>query len=288
MFDESFPDPWGDDSDEQPVRSNHPAPTKSIVVDDDADRHQVLRELRHRISTVSVDASKTVTPEAMGSPEGLGTIDGTGQLLPVTAPLAAVLPRGGIARGSVISVCGQGATSLLFTLLSGPSQAWSAIVGMPGVGLLAAAEFGLDLARVVVVPEPGPDVLQVLSILMDGVDMIAVALQPSATPAPARQRVLTGRLRQRGAVLLVMGPWPGADLVLTASWEGWTGLGRGHGRLRDRELVVDVAGRGAAAGRGGRAALLLRSGRNSVDIVAAPVVPLRVEPGKFEPVAEVG
>ena len=75
------------------------------------------------------------------------------------------------------SACvGQGATSLLFTLLAGPEAPWSALVGMPGVGLLAAAEFGVDLDRVVVIPEPGPDVLQVLSILIDGVDMIAVAL----------------------------------------------------------------------------------------------------------------
>lgn len=210
----------------------------------------------------------------------------TGAVLPVAAPLAAVLPRGGLARGSVVSVLGQGATSLLFTLLSGSQDAWSALVGMPGIGLLAATEFGIDLDRIAVIPEPGPDVLQVLSILVDGVDMIAVALPATARPSPSRQRVLTGRLRQRGAVLLVMGPWPGADLVLTARWVGWTGLGRGHGRLRDRELVVEVGGRGAAAGRAGQAALLLRAGRTSIEVAAA-VDPAQVEPG-YEPVAHVG
>jgi len=86
-------------------------------------------------------------------------------------------------------------------------------------------------------------------------------------------------------VLLVMGPWPGADLVLTAHWTGLHGLGRGHGRLRDRELAVEVSGRGAAAGRGARAALLLRAGRTAVEIAAA--APARVESGTFEPVAEV-
>src|SRR4029077_7359940 len=153
------------------------------------------------------------------------TSDESGVVLPVAAPLAAVLPRGGVPRGSVVSVLGQGATSLLFALLAGPAAPWSALVGMPGVGLLAAAEFGIDLDRVVVIPEPGPDVLQVLSILVDGVDMIAVALPAQAGPTPSPRRVLTGRLRQHGAVLLVMGPWPGADLVLTARWVGWTGLG---------------------------------------------------------------
>ena len=233
--------------------------------------------MRRRMGAVSDEKSAAVESTAV-EPE---------PVLPVAAPLAAVLPHGGLARGSVVSVLGQGATSLLFTLLSGPEAPWSALVGMPGVGLLAAAEFGIDLDRVVVIPEPGLDVLQVLSILMDGVDMIAVALSAAAGPSPSRRRVLTGRLRQRGAVLLVMGPWPGADLVLTARWVGWTGLGRGHGRLRDRELVVDVAGRGAAAGRGGHAALLLRAGRAAVEIAAAPQVPARVEPGTFGPVAEV-
>src|SRR6478736_1520263 len=213
------------------------------------DQAQVVGELRHRMAMV-------------------GAVDGdeSGSVLPVAAPLAAALPRGGLARGSVVSVLGQGATSLLFALLAGPEAPWTALVGMPGVGLLAAAEFGIDLDRVVVIPEPGPDVLQVLSILVDGVDLIAVALPDRARPTPSRQRVLTGRLRQHGAVLLVMGPWPGADLVMTARSVGWTGLGQGHGRLRDRELVVEVSGRGAAAGRRNTAALLLRSDRTSIEV----------------------
>jgi len=117
------------------------------------------------------------------------------------------------------------------------------------------------------------------------VDMIAVALPSMVMPGPSRQRVLTGRLRQRGSVLLVMGPWPGADLVLTARWTGLHGLGRGHGRLRDRELEVEVGGRGAAAGRGATATLLLRAGRTTVEIV--PVAPARVKLEEYEPVAEV-
>ena len=124
-----------------------------------------------------------------------------------------------------------------------------------------------------VIPDPGTDVLQVVSILVDGVDLIAVALPSSARPAPARQRVIAGRLRQRGAVLLVAGPWPGADLVLTARWAGWHGLGRGHGRLRDRELVVQVGGR-RAAGPGSRWSCCCGPDRDAVRIV--PAVPAAV------------
>jgi hypothetical protein len=173
----------------------------------------------------------------------------------------------------VVSVQGQGATSLLYTLLAGPAGCWSALVGMPGLGLSAAAELGVDLDRVVLVPDPGADVLQVVSILIDGVDLVAVALPAPARVAPARQRVIGGRLRQRGSVLLVLGPWPGADLVLTARGVGWHGLGRGHGRLRDRELTVQVGGR-RAAGPGARVDLLLRADRDAVRIM--PTVPVAV------------
>ena len=191
-------------------------------------------------------------------------------VLPVAAPLASALPRGGLARGSVVSLLGQGATSLLYALLAGPVGCWSALVGMPGLGLSAAAELGVDLNRVVLVPDPGSDVLQVVSILIDGVDLVAVALPAAGRPAPSRQRVIGGRLRQRGAVLLVLGSWPGADLVLTARGVGWHGLGRGYGRLRDRELAVRVGGR-RSAGRGSEAELLLRADRDAVRI--EPAVP---------------
>ena len=206
-----------------------------------------------------------------------------GSVLAVPAPLAEILPRGGLPRGGVVSLVGDsGSTSLLFSLLAAPSNVWSAVVGMPDLGLLAAAEQGVDLDRLVLIPDPGLDVLQVLSVLADGVDIIA-AVPPKVLP-PARLRVLGARLRQSGAVLLVAGSWPGAELVLRSRVENWTGVGRGHGRLRDRELVVEVGGRGAARGRGS-VAMLLRSTRSAVAVTTAvPRVDQVLEPL----VAEVG
>ena len=230
------------------------------------DRQQTLAELRHKMSG------------------GLAPVISTGrQVLSVPAPLAEILPRGGLPRGGVVSLGGRGGvTSLLLTLLATPVNTWSALVGMPGVGLLAAAELGVDLDRLALIPDPGPDVLQVLSVLTDGVDMIA--LVPPKVLAPARLRVLTARLRQSGAVLLVAGQWPGADLVLNSRIENWTGLGPGHGRLRDRELVVEVGGRGAA-GRRGTAVMFLQSTRSGVEIGA---VPDRVRRPADPLIAEVG
>ena len=233
------------------------------------DRQQVLAELRRKMG---------VEPVAVSEPPSFET----GPVLAVPAPLAQILPRGGLPRGGVVSLVGDsGSTSLLFSLLAAPSGAWSAVVGMPDLGLLAAAEQGVDLDRLVLIPDPGPDVLQVLSVLADGVDIIA-AVPPKVLP-PARLRVLGGRLRQSGAVLLVAGVWPGAELVLRSRVENWTGIGRGHGRLRDRELIVEVGGRGAARGRGS-VSMLLQSTRATVTIAAVPRVERVLEPL----VAEVG
>ena len=168
-----------------------------------------------------------------------------------------------------------------FIGLSGPSTAReAAVVGMPGFGVLAAAEMGVDLDRLGLIPDPGPDVLQVLSVLVDGLDVIATV--PPAILPPARQRVLTGRLRERGAVLLVLGRWPGADLTMTVTEVRWSGIGQGHGRLRDREIDVRVGGR--RAGAGASATLLLRSTRTTVTVEAdTPAAAEHPPPGRYDP-----
>jgi hypothetical protein len=237
-----------------------PGPSEAFPAPDGpADRQQVLAELRRRMAGLHDDKVTQNIP-GMGS-EGVG-------MLPVLPVLSGLFPRGGLPRGGVVSVTGDaGATSLLFALLAGPQRSWSAVVGMPGLGLLAAAELGVDLAKVVLVPDPGPDVLQILSVLADGVELIAVAAPSGSLGAAARLRVLTGKLRQHGAIVLVSGGWPGAELVLRTRTLGWTGLGQGHGRLRDREMEVTVAGRGAA-GRLSRSIITLRSDRNAVAVTA--------------------
>lgn len=227
---------------------------------------QVLADLRQRLSAADGGGSSGTLDAGLRS--GWPGPVGRPGVLGVPAPLAAALPHGGLPRGGVVSLLGdQGVTSLLFTLLAAPAPNWAAVVGVTGIGLAAAAELGVDLDRLVVIPDPGPDVLQVVSVLADGVDRIAIAAPTARQTTPARVRVVTGRLRQRGAVLLVAGRWPGADLVLTAQSVVWTGLGVGHGRLRDRELVVTVGGR-RSAGSGRVAALYLQGTRVGVQVLA--------------------
>lgn len=168
---------------------------------------------------------------------------GADRLLPVAPELHPLLP--GLRRGSSVAV--SGGTSMVLALLARASAdgAWCAVVGLPRLGLLAAAQAGIALERLALVPHPGPEWPTVVAALLDGVELVVVA-----PPGPVGDRTasrLLARARQRGGVLVSYGRWPGAELTLTTEEEEWDGLEAGHGRLRCRELTIVATGRGAAA-----------------------------------------
>lgn len=190
---------------------------------------------------------------------------GVDRLLPVGPELRPLLPGGGLRRGSTVAVTAgavstvavsagavsaeaatAGAGSLVLALLAGVSASggWSAVVGLPSLGALAAAQAGVALERLALVPCPGPEWGAVVAALLDGVDAVVIA-PPGPVPARLASR-LAARARQRGSVLLPYGPWEGADLTMTTGDGVWKGIGRGHGRLRHRELTLTTHGRGAA------------------------------------------
>src|SRR5450830_476161 len=166
--------------------------------------------------------------------------------LPVPGALSALLPDG-LRRGSTVAVLGS--TSLVLALLAEAcgGGAWAAAVGQPTVGLLAAAQTGVDLERLAVVPQPGIEAPTVVAALLDGVDVVLVG--PEAVLTDGDRRRLVSRARERGSVLLASAPWPGADVVLTAERGRWSGVGAGDGRLRTCELRVTRTGRGGAGVR---------------------------------------
>ncbi len=166
------------------------------------------------------------------------------RLLPVVSTLAAVLPEAGLRRGTTIAVTGS--ASLLLTLLRGPSQAgaWCAVVGFAQLGALAAAEAGIVLERLALVPVPGQRWPVVVAALLDAMDVVVV--RPPARSRPADGRRLTARARERGAVLVAVDGWEGADLRVAAVERRWDGLGAGHGQVCAPNLLVEVSGRGAA------------------------------------------
>ncbi|MGI5148574.1 hypothetical protein ACQEVC_19710 [Plantactinospora sp. CA-294935] len=177
---------------------------------------------------------------------------GAHRLLPVLPELAGLLPNRGLRRGSTVAVglghpARGGSTSLMLALLAEASRSgsWCAVVGVPTLGAAAAADLGIELDRLALVPHPGPEWATVVAALIDGVDVVVAAV-PDTVSASVVSR-LAARARQRGSVLVPYGRWTGADVTLQVIRGAWEGLGQGRGRLRRREVTISARGRGAAA-----------------------------------------
>ncbi|GAA4010404.1 hypothetical protein GCM10022247_35750 [Allokutzneria multivorans] len=128
---------------------------------------------------------------------------------------------------------------------------------MPTVSVVAAAEAGVVVERMPLVPRPGDALGAVVDALVDGMDVVAVAGLIGLRPQEIRK--VTARARQRGTVLMsvhAQDRWPGADLELRLAGGRWRGLGAGHGHLLAREVEVRASGRGAAARPRSTSALL--------------------------------
>ncbi|MGW5740821.1 hypothetical protein [Amycolatopsis sp. NPDC003861] len=196
-------------------------------------------------SAAQLTAPSPATPEAPG------------RTIPVSPALAGLLPAGGLRRGTTIAVTRSAA--LVLALLAEATQAgsWAAVTGMPDLGVAAAAELGVKLDQLALIPDPGAELAAVLSALIDGFDLVVLGPVAPHGVQPQLARRLAGRVRNRGAVLLSTSPWPGADLELSVSHRRWHGITADEsGYLHSRELVATSRGRGAAA-RPRTAALLL-------------------------------
>src|SRR6478736_8558818 len=91
--------------------------------------------------------------------------DGTPSSMPLaTHPALAGLVQ--LRAGASYSV---DSATLALALMAGPSRAgsWCAVVGVTDFGVEAASALGVDLARTVVVPEPGEQWLEVTAALVD-------------------------------------------------------------------------------------------------------------------------
>ena len=175
------------------------------------------------------------------------------KLTPTHEALADLLPDGGLKQGAAYSVTSSSA--LVMALLAGPSQAgsWCGVVGMPEFGVEAAESLGIDLDRLVLVPHPGDQWLTVTAAIADAMSVIVV--KPGRAASDGAVTKLAGRLRDRGATLLVVGTWPQTEAMISITASRWSGLGQGWGYLTEREVTVTVSSRRSATPRSGRLVL---------------------------------
>lgn len=228
--------------------------------------------LRRRDLSVLGDLAERVRPRVLAQE----------QRLPVLPALECLLPGASLRRGSTVAVGASpgagGTTSLALALVAQASAtgSWVAAVGLPSLGLVAADEMGVALERLVLVAAPERDAWGgVVAALVDGFDLVVLhAGRGGVRPADARR--LVARARERGSVVVPLGPgWPeAADVTLQVTAARWEGLEAGHGHLRARKVRVTRSGRGEAAPPR-RVDLWLPAPSGEVEVVPAAATPLR-------------
>ncbi|HVB07062.1 MAG TPA: hypothetical protein VNF07_12525 [Acidimicrobiales bacterium] len=196
------------------------------------------------------------------------------RFVPLLPPLAALLALPGLQRGSTVLIENSpfpGSTALALALLAAASSEglWCAVLGLPELGLAAAAELGVCLERLVLVPDAGGREAMFLGTLLEGCDVVCATLQRPLPSLEARR--LTARARERRGVLLLLPrrrkrrsapSWPeGCDLTLTVTGGSFVGLGAGEGRLAARRLEVAARRRRGGAARSGALWLPAADGR---------------------------
>jgi hypothetical protein len=216
------------------------------------DRAEQLRQLRRQMAAVSgkVGSSRRGHVHTPTTVDDL--LPGSEARLPVPQLLADVLPDA-LPRGSVAVL--SGARSLPVSMVAAVTAAGgnAAIVGQPDIGLLAAVEMGADLSRLAVIPDPGTDPVEVAAVLMDGMDLIVLALGGRSVPL-TRARAVVARAQQKGCTLLVTdGDWQGASIRLKARVCGYetTVDTPGFGRISKVRLEVCAEGRAIRRARTG-------------------------------------
>lgn len=217
------------------------------------DRAEQLKLLRRQMAAVSgkVGSGHHGPAQDHAGPDDL--LPDSETRLPIPEMLAGLLPDA-LPRGTVAVL--SGARSLPLSMIAAVTAAGgnTAIVGLPNIGLLAAVEMGADLSRLSVIPDPGPNPVEVAAVLMDGMDLVMLSLSGRSVPL-SRARAVVARAHHKGCTLLVTdGNWQGASIRLDARVCGYeTTAGErgtatpGFGRIS--RVRVEVCARGRASGQ---------------------------------------
>lgn len=205
--------------------------------------------------------------------------------LAVLPAFESLLPGAVLQRGSVVACEGLAAATLALALAARPSQegAWVAVAGFPDIGMEAAAELGVVLARLVMVAEPASGFndatwADLLAAMIDGFDVLLLGPGTLRIRSGTARRLIA-RAQARGAVIVSVGANAAftSDLRFEVMQASWQGLGEGCGVAHGRRARVQLAGRRVPRPRHAELLLPAASGRvevGHVGTVTEPVVAL--------------
>jgi len=122
-------------------------------------------------------------------------------VLPVKDEFVGLMPKGGLVTGTVVAVSGLGSYTAAIEMLSTTSQAGFtvALAALCDLGVMALAQTGWDLSRVVMVDD-GPEMAQVIALLIAAFDVVVF----EARLIDRHWHRLVARTRERKSALVVV------------------------------------------------------------------------------------
>ncbi|MDY3126505.1 MAG: hypothetical protein SOW59_00025 [Corynebacterium sp.] len=157
--------------------------------------------------------------------------------------LSAAFPYGGLMRQSAISV--TDCPAVIVELMAQVTKSGNsvAVVGWPELLFGGLIEHG-DVSRVIAIPEPGADPWSVVSVLVEGLDVVIYHGLP-VDLSPTRARPIWARIRSGNAAVITVGArLPGTDTHLEAAVQNYHGIGEGSGRIRGFDVSLRCTSKG--------------------------------------------
>lgn len=161
--------------------------------------------------------------------------------VPVHSALAPLL-GGGLAPGGVYSISPSLSVALGLAVEAVRESGWCAAIGFPHLGIEAVRDTGIALDRFVSIPSPKEHWATVVGAVCDGFTVV-IARSPHRL-APSSAARISALAHRTGAVLVVLGEWPGATARIEVTRVDNHGLDHGHGVLSARDIHVSATTRG--------------------------------------------
>ena len=167
-------------------------------------------------------------------------------ILPAPAVLAGLLPGAGFPRRAVTLFPDQPLLAVELLAHVTARGGYVAIIGWREFAYAGVVESGGVCENIIVIPDPGPQPLNVAAVLCEGLDLV-VYYGADGTLSPTRARPLLGKLRTGTAALIMVGTGVQSPAVtVDARITDYLGIGSGQGRIRGVEMRISVTARGHA------------------------------------------
>lgn len=199
------------------------------------DRSERIAVLRAKMASMVVNESQVSARKILREQD----------FLSVPQELADILPEGGFVRGQLVEMADNATFIAQLIAHTSGNNGYVAVVGWPTLSLAGIPDSGGNLNRIVVIPQPEEQALNVMTMLAEGMDLI-IYRHTGQQLSLTHTRQLLAKLRSTRAVVLAVGlAVPSQVTRIAATISGFRGIGSGSGRIRsvDFTLRAQVKGR---------------------------------------------